>query len=250
MNKASFLGLLLGVTAVFGGNIIDGGRIDSIVQGAAAFIVFGGTFGATFLSFSIRDLARAVKSLKQVFINDRALPEEKFVIKDIIEFSKKARKRGVLSLEKDIHNIHYAFFRRAVRLVIDGVDAKLLRMTLEQETSSFEGEQGTAARVFESAGGFAPTVGIIGAVLGLIHVMENLGNPADLGSGIAVAFVATVYGVGSANLIFLPIAKKIKNNLNREVYLREMITEGVLGIQSGKNPFYLREYLNAFVLKK
>ncbi|RJQ46082.1 MAG: flagellar motor protein [Nitrospiraceae bacterium] len=250
MNKASIIGILLGIVAILGGNMIEGGRVASVVQGSAALIVFGGTFGATFLSFSLQDIRLALQSLKQVFIHDRLLPEDHSVIKDIIELSSKARKNGILSLEKDLQNIRYVFFRRAIRLVIDGIDPKLLRKTLEQETSSLEGEQGRAAKVFESAGGFAPTIGIIGAVLGLIHVMENLGNPAELGSGIAVAFVATVYGVGSANLLFLPIAKKIMNNLRHEMFLREMITEGIIGIQSGKNPFYLREYLNSFILKR
>jgi chemotaxis protein MotA len=250
MNKASIIGLALGIAAILGGNLIEGGRINSIVQGSAALIVFGGTFGATFLSFSLRDIICAARSLKHVFISDRSLPEDNFIIRDTLELSTRARKNGVLSLEKEVRNIQYAFFRRAVRLVIDGVDPKLLRKTLEQETGSLEEEQGRAAKVFESAGGFAPTIGIIGAVLGLIHVMENLNNPAGLGSGIAIAFVATVYGVGSANLIFLPIAKKIMNNLRQEVYLREIIIEGTLGIQSGKNPFYLREYLNSFLLKK
>jgi chemotaxis protein MotA len=250
MNRASVIGLIIGITAILGGNIIEGGRITSIVQGSAALIVFGGTFGATFLSFSMKDIMRAGRSLKRVFINDSSLPEAFFIIKDAVDLSTRARKNGILSLEKEIQNIRYDFFRRALRLVIDGVDPRLLRRTLEQETGSLEEDQGRAAKVFESAGGFAPTIGIIGAVLGLIHVMENLNNPADLGSGIAIAFVATVYGVGSANLLFLPIAKKIMNNLRQEIYLREIIIEGALGIQAGKNPYYLREYLNSFILKK
>lgn len=250
MNSASIIGLILGIGAIVVGNSIEGGRINSIVQGSAALIVFGGTFGATFLSFSLRDIVCAARSLKQVFFDDRLLPEDNFIIHDTLELANKARRNGILSLEKEVQNIRYAFFRRAVRLVIDGVDPKLLRKTLEQETDSLEEEQARAAKVFESAGGFAPTIGIIGAVLGLIHVMENLNNPSDLGSGIAIAFVATVYGVGSANLLFLPLAKKIMNSLRQEIYLREIITEGVLGVQAGKNPFYLREYLNSFVLRK
>jgi chemotaxis protein MotA len=250
MNSASIIGLILGIGAIVFGNSIEGGRINSIVQGSAALIVFGGTFGATFLSFSLRDIVYAARSLKQVFFDDRSLPEDNFIIRDILELANKARRNGILSLEKELQNIRYAFFRRAVRLVIDGVDPRLLRKTLEQETDSLEEEQARAAKVFESAGGFAPTIGIIGAVLGLIHVMENLNSPSDLGSGIAIAFVATVYGVGSANLLFLPLAKKIMNGLRQEIYLREIITEGVLGVQSGKNPFYLREYLNSFVLRK
>jgi chemotaxis protein MotA len=250
MNKASIIGLLLGIAAVIGGNFIEGGRISSIIQGSAALIVFGGTFGAVFLSFSIKDIMRAAQALKNVFMNDELLPKDYFLVREIIDMSAKARKSGIISLERDVQNIKYAFLKRALSLVIDGIDPKLLRKSLEQEISSLELETGRAAKVFESAGGFAPTIGIIGAVLGLIHVMENLANPAELGSGIAVAFVATVYGVGSANLLFLPIAKKIINNLKHEVYLQEIITEGVLGVQAGRNPYYLREYLNSFLLKK
>jgi len=250
MNNASIIGLLLGVAAILGGNFIEGGRVSSIVQGSAALIVFGGTFGATFLSFSIKDMRRAAQALRHVFMNDKLLPKDYFLVSEIIDLSAKARKSGIISLERDVQNIKYTYFKRALRLVIDGIDPKLLRKALEQEISSLELEKGRAAKVFESAGGFAPTIGIIGAVLGLIHVMENLGNPAELGSGIAVAFVATVYGVGSANLLFLPIAKKIMNNLKHEIYLQEIITEGVLGVQSGKNPYYLREYLNSFILKR
>jgi len=183
-------------------------------------------------------------------VNDELLPADFILINEIMDLSGKVRKNGLLSVEREIQNINYAFLRHAIKLTVDGIDPKLLRRTLEQETISLEAKKSRAAKVFESAGGFAPTIGIIGAVLGLIHVMENLGNPSELGSGIAVAFVATVYGVGSANLLFLPIAKKIINNLKHEVYLQEIITEGVLGIQAGRTPYYLREYLNSFILKK
>lgn len=250
MNSVSVAGLLLGIAAVLAGSIIEGGRVGSLVQASAALIVFGGTFGATFLSFSFRDIVRAGQALREVFLDRKALPEAQYVIRDITEISTRSRKNGVLSIEREVQGIQYGFFRRGLRLVIDGVDPKLLRRTLEQETASLEEEKGRAAKVFESAGGFAPTIGIIGAVLGLIHVMENLSNPSELGSGIAVAFVATVYGVGSANLVFIPIAKKIMNGLRDEIYIREIIIEGVLGIQSGKNPFYLREYLNSFIMKR
>ena len=250
MNRASIIGILLALAAILGGNFIEGGRMGSIVQGSAALIVFGGTIGATFLSFPAKDMTYAARSLRHVFMNDRLLPADFILINEIMDLSAKIRKNGLLSVEKEIQYIKYAFFRRAIKLTVDGTDPKLLRKTLEQEIISLEAEKSRAARVFESAGGFAPTIGIIGAVLGLIHVMENLGNPSELGSGIAVAFVATVYGVGSANLLFLPIAKKIMNNLKHEVYLQELIMEGVIGIQAGNTPFYLREYLNSFILKK
>ncbi|MBI5057057.1 MAG: flagellar motor protein [Nitrospirae bacterium] len=249
MNKASIAGILLGISAILLGNFFEGGKITSVVQGSAALIVFGGTLGATFLSFSMRDMKLAAQSLRNIFFEDPLLPKDYSIISEIITFATKARKTGILSLDKDAQFVSYGFFNRALRLVIDGTDPKALRSTLEQENRTFEEERLRAAKVFESAGGFAPTIGIIGAVLGLIHVMENLSEPTKLGAGIAVAFVATVYGVGSANLLFLPMAKKIANNMKHEVFLREIIIEGVLGIQSGRNPYYLREYLNAFISK-
>jgi chemotaxis protein MotA len=217
MNSASILGILLGVVAVFGGNILEGGRIGSVVQGPAALIVFGGTLGATFLSFSIKDIMFSAQMLKEVFFNNGLLPEVNSIIRDVVNFATKARREGLLSLDRDLHTIEYNFFRRAIRLAIDGINAEGLQNTLEQENRTFEEQRGKAARVFEAAGGFAPTIGIIGAVLGLIHVMENLDDPMKLGDGIAIAFVATVYGVASANLIFLPIAKKMINNMKNEV---------------------------------
>ncbi|UCD35469.1 MAG: flagellar motor protein [Nitrospiraceae bacterium] len=247
MNKASTLGIVLALGAVVGGNVLEGGSVDSILQGSAALIVFGGTLGATFLSFSIKDISLSARLLKQVFIDERSIPENHTVIADMVDLSHKARQKGILSLEGELGRIRYGFFRRALKLVIDGIDPRVVAGSLEQENRTFELEQGRAARVFEAAGGYAPTIGIIGAVLGLIHVMENLSDPANLGSGIAVAFVATVYGVASANLLFLPIAKKMVNSVKEEIQLREMIIEGVLGIQEGKSPFVLREHLSSFL---
>jgi chemotaxis protein MotA len=250
MNKASITGILLGITAVLGGNLIEGGSIGSILQGSAALIVFGGTLGATILSFSVRDIMLALRLLKEVFVNKSNLPKDYSIINDIINFSAKARKSGLLSLDNDVSFIRYGFFKRAVGLVVDGVEPEILNNTLEQENRTFEEERNRAAKVFQAAGGFAPTIGIIGAVLGLIHVMENLTDPTMLGSGIAIAFVATIYGVASANLIFIPIAKRMINNTKYEIYLRELIIDGVLGIQAGRNTFYLREHLNSYVTGK
>ncbi len=247
MNKTGIAGILLGIAAVLGGNIMEGGRIGSVVQGSAALIVFGGTLGATILSFSAKDIKLAVQMLKEVFFENRLLPENRILIKDIVNYSAKARKSGLLSLEDEIKVIKYGFLRRALSLVVDGIDSKVLRDSLDQENRTFEENMERAAKVFEAAGGFAPTVGIIGAVLGLIHVMENLSDPTKLGAGIAVAFVATIYGVASANLIFLPIAKRLTNNIRQEMFIREMIIDGVLGIQAGSHPFFLEEHLNSYL---
>ncbi|MBI4683432.1 MAG: flagellar motor protein [Nitrospirae bacterium] len=250
MNKASAVGILLGISAILVGNLIEGGRINSIVQGSAALIVFGGTLGATFLSFSLKDIMLSAQMLRNVFYDEKLLPDDHSIIRDIVHYATTARQKGILSLENELNNINYGFFRRALRLTIDGIDPEVLYNSLEQENRTFETERSRAAKVFEAAGGYAPTIGIIGAVLGLIHVMENLSDPAKLGSGIAVAFVATVYGVASANLLFLPIAKKMINNMRHEIFLREMIIEGVLGVQAGRSPFYLREYLSSFLSKE
>ena len=250
MNKASVLGVLVGILAILGGNALEGGSAGSILQGSAAIIVFGGTLGATILSFSGKDIMLAGKMMKSVFFENKMLPDESSVISDMVRFASTARKNGILSLDKDIVRLEYGFFRRAVRLAIDGIDPITIHRTLDQENRTFEDEGGRAAMVFEAAGGYAPTIGIIGAVLGLIHVMENLSDPSRLGSGIAVAFVATVYGVASANLILLPMAKKMINNVKDEIFLREIIVEGVASIQAGKSPFYLKEHLNAFASGK
>jgi chemotaxis protein MotA len=245
MDRASLIGILFGVGAIIGGNLLEGGRIDSILQPTAALIVFGGTAGATLLSFPFRDVRKAIASLRIVlFSNTR---DRKKVIASIIRFSQIARRSGFVAIESEINNLDHSFFRKALTLATAGMVPKLLIETMEQINSTFEEESRRIAKVYDTAGGFAPTIGILGAVLGLIHVMENLSDPSKLGAGIAVAFVATIYGVGSANLIFLPIAKKLINSLNRELALRAMIIEGVIGIQSGVNPHYLEERLKSFM---
>ena len=248
MDRATIVGLLLGFVAVLGGNILEGGKLDSILQPTAALIVFGGTAGATILSFSISDLLKAAAALRQVVIEKRF--DEAAIIDDIIRYARTARKSSFIALESEIQNQENLFFRKTLRLALDGMLPKSLRETMEQENATFEEESRRIAKVFDTAGGFAPTIGIIGAVLGLIHVMENLSDPTKLGTGIAVAFVATIYGVGSANLILLPIARKLINRMNRELLLREMMIEGVVGIQSGVNPHYLEEKLWAYVEDK
>jgi chemotaxis protein MotA len=245
MERASIIGLILGIAAIVGGNLLEGGRIESILQPTAALIVFGGTAGATFLSFPFRDILKAIGSLRTIVWVNRSDPEK--IITDIIRLSTIARRGGFIALEAEISRLDDPFLKKALKLAVDGMLPKLLIETMEQDSITFEEERRRIAKVFETAGGFAPTIGILGAVLGLIHVMENLSDPAKLGAGIAVAFVATIYGVGSANLVLLPISRKLVNQLNRELAVRAMILEGVVGIQSGLNPHYLEEKLKVFV---
>ncbi|MEC4684769.1 MAG: flagellar motor protein [Nitrospirota bacterium] len=248
MEKASLIGIALGVSALVGGTLLEGGNITFILQPAAALIVFGGTLGATLLSFTLRDVLFALGSLKEVFFKNED-PAYDACINQIISLAHLSRKKGLVAIEPHLMDINDPFFRKTISLAIDGISPRLLRETLEEENLTFEDFRLRQSRVFETAGGFAPTIGIIGAVIGLIHVMQNLAEPAKLGQGIAVAFVATVYGVGVANLLLLPISKKLKNSLMREIKFRTMIVEAVIGIQSGINPHYLREKLLAFVEK-
>lgn len=245
MNIAAFLGLIIGVGAIVVGNFVKGGTTAHLVHLAAALIVFGGTFGATLMGFSMRNMLDAVKTLGLVFGGRSDKPSA--IIEDILSILAKARRMGLIALEPDIKNIENHFLRKGLTLVIDGMPPSMIKDVLYQEIYTYEEKTKTAAKVFESAGGYAPTIGLIGAVLGLIQVMMHVADPVRVGSGIAVAFVATIYGLGSANLILLPIAKKIINRLKEEVFLRELITEGILGIESGMNPYFLKARLNSFL---
>jgi chemotaxis protein MotA len=234
LDLTSAVGVPFGIGCILLGQVLEGGTFQSIAQLTAAVIVFGGTFGATMISFSISDLKAAFRSLHTVFFDDDSPIEE--TISTLTRFAVKARKDGIMSLEDDVERLDDGFLRRGLGLAVDGTNPNTLRAMLEAETASRDEVEELPARVFEAAGGYAPTVGILGAVLGLIHVMENLSDPAKLGAGIAVAFVATVYGVGSANLLLLPIAGKLRSRATRSAKRRELVLEGILAIQEGQNP--------------
>jgi chemotaxis protein MotA len=245
MDFASIIGVVLGVATIVGGNIVEGGTTAHLLQPAAALIVFGGTLGAVLLSFSMRDIINAMKSLGVVFGGKSSSSEE--VIAEIVGSLSRARKAGLLALEQHLKGIRHAFLRKGLELVVDGMAPEQIKELMHQEIATYEETMKKASRVFESAGGYAPTLGILGAVMGLIQVMKNVADPSRVGGGIAVAFVATIYGVGSANLIFIPIGKKIMYRLREEILIRELIVEGVLGVQSGLNPYFLRARLNSFL---
>lgn len=234
MDKASVVGLLLGVFAVVGGLLLEGGHPSSLLQPTAFVIVVGGTVGAVLLQNSPAHFAEAMRLARWVFAPPRHEPGE--LIARVTGWGQAARRGGLLALESFIEQSDDAFERKALQLLVDGAEPQVLREAMEVEIDAFEARRRAAARVWEAAGGYAPTIGILGAVMGLIHVMENLTDPARLGAGIAVAFVATVYGVGLANLVFLPVAGKIRLHVAREVVLREMLVEGVASIAAGENP--------------
>lgn len=245
MDLVALLGLIIGVGAIIAGNIAEGGTTAHLVQVAAAIIVFGGTFGATVLSFPFKDLVTALVSLKFIFLKREADFDR--IIETILDLLVIARRRGILALQEELERIEDPFLKRGISYVIDGVSPSIIKESLSQEIYNYEETIRRAAKVYESAGGYAPTIGIIGAVLGLIHVLKNVTDPSKIGIGIATAFVATIYGVGSANLIFIPIAKRIVNKLEDEILLMELMVEGVLGIEAGMNPYFLRAKLESFV---
>ena len=241
---ATLLGLLLAAGSILGGLMIEGGKLTDVAQVTALMIVLGGTIGAVMVTTPLKTLIRAVKYLGSVFFEDEENPHQ--VIEEIIGYATKARKNSIMSLEADLPNIADPFLRKALSLSVDGTDLQELRAMMELDLSMRQRTGDAIAKVYEAAGGYAPTIGIIGAVLGLIQVMKHLENIEEVGRGIAVAFVATVYGVASANLFFLPAANKIKSRLRENLHLKELMLEGVCSIVEGMNPKLIRVKLEAF----
>jgi chemotaxis protein MotA len=234
MDFLSILGLVLGAAAIVVGQYLEGGHLSSLLNGPAILIVLGGTIGAVMLQSPFSTFVRGIRMLVWTFFPPTIHNQD--AINKIVSWSNIARKEGLLGLESIEESETDPFTRKGLQLLVDGSEPENIRGVLEVDISTKEHHDMQAARIFESMGGYAPTLGIIGAVIGLIQVMGNLSDPSKLGSGIAVAFVATIYGVGSANLIFLPIANKLKNIIHTHMHFREMIIEGMVSIAEGENP--------------
>jgi len=245
MDIASLLGLFIGIFAIIGALFLESGSISSVFQLSSALVVIGGTCGAVFLNFPLESIINAFKSVKKVFCDDRANYQE--IIDQIVMLSNVARQGGMLALQEVTESIDNDFMKRGIQLTIDITNPQLLHEILLKEISLDEDEGLLNARIFEAMGGFAPTFGIIGAVLGLIQVMSNLKDPTQLGQGIALSFIATFYGVGLANILFLPIAGKLKMRLRGEIILKEMIVQGLISIHYGENPALIEEKLITFL---
>ena len=248
MDKSTFAGLFLAAAGILAGLILEGGKIAQILQPTAAMIVLGGTLGAVMIQFPLATVWDAVKGLGHVFF-DRSSDSQK-LIKDLVGYANRARKEGIVSLDSQLASINDAFLKKSLMLAVDGTEPTELRSIMEVELDNLDERAERLSQVFESAGGFAPTIGIIGAVLGLIQVMQHLENISEVGKGIAVAFVATIYGVGSANILFLPWAGKLKIKLRQEQVLREMTLEGVISILEGMNPRMLETKLSGYLHDK
>jgi chemotaxis protein MotA len=245
MDPLSVTGVLVGFGAIVLGQHLEGGHLSSLFNGPAFLIVAGGTLGAVMVQSPLQSFTRALRMATWVVAPPvRPMAE---VIQHIVSWSQVARKEGLLGLESIAEEEGDLFARKGLQLLVDGNEPETIRSTLEVELSAREQRDLQAAKVYEGMGSYAPTIGIIGAVMGLIHVMGNLADPSRLGAGIAVAFVATIYGVGLANLLFLPTANKLKSVVNDQAQFREMQIEGIVAIAEGENPRNIEARLLGYV---
>jgi chemotaxis protein MotA len=245
MRMSAIGGILLAVLGIALGLYLDGGKVAQMLQPTAALIVFGGTFGAVLIQFPFPVVLKAVGQLRYVFFGGQDPAQE--LIAQLVRYTQITRRDGLLALDRELETIDDPFFRKCLTLAVDGTSPALLRGMMEIELDNACESDELLPRVFESAGGYAPTVGILGAVIGLIQVMQRLENINEVGKGIAVAFVATIYGVGSANLLFLPCAGRIKIIIQRRNLIHEMMLEGVLAIVDRSNPRTLETKLSAYL---
>jgi chemotaxis protein MotA len=224
--------------------VLEGGHIQEILQPTAFIIVFGGTLGAVMVTTPLHVLISTLRKTMLIFLEKQQTPD--VIIEEVIGYATKARKNGIVSLEQEAEQVQDRFLHKALNLAVDGTDLQEIRKMMELEIAVEEHHNESEAKVFEAAGGYSPTIGIIGAVLGLIQVMKNLANIDEVGKGIAVAFVATIYGVGSANVLFLPAANKLRARTHEAIQMKELMLEGVIGIVEGLNPKLIRTKLEAY----
>jgi chemotaxis protein MotA len=245
MDLLSLLGVALAFGAILGGNWLEGGHIGTLANGPALIIVLGGTIGAVLLQTPVKLFLRSMRMIGMVFVPPKYPLAE--TVGKLVDWSRIARKDGLLGLERILESEPDLFVRKGMQLLVDGNEPEEIRHTMEVELESRENYDLQASRVLEAMGGYSPTIGIIGAVMGLIHVMQNLSDPSRLGSGIATAFVATIYGVGLANLFLLPMANKLKAYVLQESHFRELVIEGLVAISEGENPRQIETRLQGFL---
>lgn len=245
MDLTTILGLVVGLAGLLIGFLLEDGHISMLLKETAFLIVVGGTVGATILSFGREELKTVPYFIKVIFSQKKIDFAE--TIDRLVDIADKARREGLLSLETQMDQIDNAFVRRGMQLVIDGTDPELTRNMLEMEIEAYEKRQKVGVDIFNTAGGYAPTMGIIGTVMGLVQVLSSMSEPDKLGGAIAVAFIATLYGVATANILWLPFASKIKVKTAKDLLHMDMILEGILSVQAGENPRVIREKLLTFL---
>ncbi len=248
MDLATIIGLVLAWGAFIGSVIMEGGELKAMMIPSAAVLVFGGTLGATMMCFPLSAMIDLPNVTKQAFMAKKE--DVGHIIKLLVGFAEKARREGLLALEEEVRQVDDTFLKKGIQLAIDGTDPELVREIMENEIVFLGKRHHEGANLYGTMGGFAPTLGVIGTVSGLVHMLANLSDPGSMGPSIAAAFIATLYGVSSANLIFLPLSNKLKVVSHEEVLVREIITEGILSIQAGDNPRIVEEKLKSFLSPK
>lgn len=244
MDITTIIGIIIGLAALIGGFLWEGGQVGGLMQAAAALIVFGGTIAAVMISFPLAKLKTVPKALALAFTSGKQQSDE--LIEEISDMAMTARRKGVLALEEKAAAHTDPFLREGIQLIVDGTEQSMVKQIMDLEIDAVHHKYENYAKIFESAGGYAPTMGIIGTVMGLIHVLGSLTEPTALGPSIALAFTATLYGVASANLIFLPIASKLRARGEDETGRMEMMLEGILSLQNGDHPMLVRRKLESF----
>jgi len=241
----TIIGIGLAIASLIFSFTLEGGKLTDLFSLTALLLIFGGTIGATMVSFSFAELSAVPKLVKKILAGSHQ--DEIAVIEEIVSMADTVRREGLLYLENKLPQMSDLFMRKGIQLIVDGTDPQLVRNILETELYAIEERHRSGYQIFETAGGYAPTMGIIGTVMGLVKVLGSLANPETLGPSIAMAFIATLYGVGSANIFWLPVAEKLKNISKKETMLRELEIEGILSLQAGSNPMLIRERLTAFL---
>jgi chemotaxis protein MotA len=245
MKQTTAIGIVLAVIAILLAFIMEGGSVAALINIPALLIVLGGTLGAVLASQSI-EKTKLIPKLMVLAMKGTEL-DHRGAIRQMVGLAEKARREGLLALEDNVRELDDPYVRKGLQLVVDGADSDMIRGVLESEISAMEKRHGENENVYRQAGGFAPTIGILGTVISLVHVLENLSDPGSLGHSIAGAFIATLYGVGSANVVYFPIANRLKEMSVEEVHYREMVLEAILAIQAGENPRLLGERLETFL---
>ncbi len=248
MDLATLIGLVLAWGAFLGSILIEGGDLSALINPSAALLVFGGTLGASMICFPLSTVTSLPGIVKNAFLTKKE--DVGHLIKTLVGYAEKARREGLLALEDEVQKMDDPFLKKGIQLAIDGTDPQLVREIMETDISFLGSRHHEGANLFGTMGGFAPTLGVIGTVSGLVHMLANLSDPGSMGPSIAAAFIATLYGVCSANLLFLPLGNKLKAISHEEVLVREVIMEGILAIQAGDNPRIVEEKLKAFLSPK
>jgi chemotaxis protein MotA len=245
MDPSTLAGIGMALFAVFASMILDGANPAALIAPSALLLIFAGTFGTAMASGTMKDFKGFVSIIKSALTSKVIQSDE--AVSNVVSFADKARRQGLLALEEDARKIEDPFLRKGIELAVDGTDPEELREILETEIHAMKARHKAGAKMFADMGGFAPTLGVIGTVIGLIHAMANLSTPAKLGPMIGAAFTATLWGVMSANVFWLPISNKLKRVSELESARMELVLEGILAIQAGANPRVVEQRLLAYL---